>query len=209
MTRVIPTSDGVSTGGGSLADAAPAGRGSGSRFLVWAIGIVVIGGMFSAVMLPSLCRSTETANRVKCGSNLRQIGQAILLYTQAHGGQYPPSLAVLPSAEDITAEVMICPSSNDEKTAATDTAGVVAELAAAEAKAPGHKHCLSYVYVGRALTERTATGNTVVAYEPLENHSGAGANVLYGDGHVEFVGKEEWPKVAGDAGISIAPGQGR
>jgi prepilin-type processing-associated H-X9-DG protein len=189
-------------------DATPAKRRSPARYLVWALGIVVIGGMLISVMLPSLCRSSETANRVKCGSNLRQIGQAIALYAQAHGGHYPPSLAVLLLTEDITPEVMICASSNDEKSAAADTAGVVAELAAAEANAPGYKHCLSYVYAGTALTEKAPTQTTIVAYEPLENHGGDGTNVLFGDGHVEFVSKQFWAKTAGDAGIVVGPVKG-
>src|SRR5205814_418703 len=132
----------------------PARRRSGLRYLVWTVGIVVVGGMLISVMLPSLCRSRETANRVKCNSNLRQIGQAISLYAQTHGGRYPSSLAVLPSLEDISAEVMICPSSSDERSTATDTMEVVAELTAAEAKSPGHKRCLSYVYTGQSLTQK-------------------------------------------------------
>jgi prepilin-type processing-associated H-X9-DG protein len=183
----------------------PPARKSRVRYLVWAVGILVVGGMLISVMLPSLCRSSETANRVKCGSNLRQIGQAISLYAQSNGGQYPPSLAVLLSAEDITAEVMICASSNDEKAAGADMKGVEAELAAAEANSPGHKHCLSYVYVGKGLTEKTASERTIVAYEPLENHDGQGVNVLFGDGHVEFFSKAEWVKMAADAGIAVAP----
>jgi prepilin-type processing-associated H-X9-DG protein len=83
--------------------------------------------------------------------------------------------------------------------------GVVAELTAAEAESPGHKHCLSYVYAGGALTQDTAKEMTIVAYEPLENHDGAGTNVLFGDGHVEFISKQSWPKVAGDAGIATGP----
>jgi prepilin-type processing-associated H-X9-DG protein len=35
------------------------------------------------------CRSTGTSNRVKCASNLRQIGQAILLYSNDNHGAYP------------------------------------------------------------------------------------------------------------------------
>jgi type II secretory pathway pseudopilin PulG len=42
--------------------------------------------MLIAALLPSLCRSSETANRVKCASNLRQIGQAIALYARDNGG---------------------------------------------------------------------------------------------------------------------------
>ena len=188
-----------------LDNVAPVRRGSGFRYLVWAVGILVVGGMLISVMLPSLCRAREPANRVKCASNLKQIGLAITLYAQKYGGQFPPSLAVLPSVEDITAEVMVCPSSNDERAAATDTAEVVAELTASEAKSPGHKHCMSYVYTGQALTQQTATADSVVAYEPVENHDGDGTSVLFGDGHVEFVLKESWAKIAGNAGIAIAP----
>jgi prepilin-type processing-associated H-X9-DG protein len=39
-------------------------------------------------------RSRETANRVKCASNLRQIGQAILLYCNDNGGNYPRTIYV-------------------------------------------------------------------------------------------------------------------
>ncbi len=39
--------------------------------------------------LYSGCRSRETANRVKCASNLRQIGQALLLYANENHGAYP------------------------------------------------------------------------------------------------------------------------
>jgi prepilin-type processing-associated H-X9-DG protein len=192
------------TSGGSLDNVTPARRGSVVRYLVWAVGIVVIGGMLIAVMLPSLCRSRETANRVKCAANLKSIGQAISLYAQDHDGHYPASLAMLPSVQDISADVMVCPSSNDERSEGIDTAAVVAELTAAETNAPDHKHCLSYVYTGQALTEQTATPTAVVAYEPLTNHDGDGMNVLFGDGHVEFISKEYWPKIAGGAGIAIA-----
>jgi prepilin-type processing-associated H-X9-DG protein len=57
--------------------------------------LVVIGliALLIAGFLPSLCRSRETANRVKCASNLRQIGQAILLYGNDNRGAYPRTRA--------------------------------------------------------------------------------------------------------------------
>jgi prepilin-type processing-associated H-X9-DG protein len=163
---------------------------SGRRFLVWTTGIVVIGGMLISVLLPSLCRSSETANRVKCASNLRQIGDAIALYAHDNGGQYPPSLAVLLAQGQLSAEVMVCPSSNDERASAADPAGAANELAAAENNAAGPEHCLSYAYTGRGLTVATATATSIVAYEPLDNHDGTGTNVLFGDNHVEWIDKK-------------------
>lgn len=53
--------------------------------------LVVIGiiALLIAILLPVLNRARESSNRVKCASNLRQIGQAILLYEGGNRGHYP------------------------------------------------------------------------------------------------------------------------
>ena len=66
--------------------------------------LVVIGiiALLISILLPSLNRARETANRVKCASNLKQVGQAILLYSNENRNAYPRTkitsvAAVLPT----------------------------------------------------------------------------------------------------------------
>src|SRR6185436_19766564 len=69
--------------------------------------------LMASILLPSLNRARETANRVKCASNERQIGQAMLLYSNDNKGRYPPDLGTLLKTQDITIEVFVCPSSSN------------------------------------------------------------------------------------------------
>jgi len=53
--------------------------------------LVVIGiiALLISILLPALNAAKERANRVKCSSNLRQIGQGLLLYANDNKGVYP------------------------------------------------------------------------------------------------------------------------
>ncbi|HEX2972935.1 MAG TPA: prepilin-type N-terminal cleavage/methylation domain-containing protein [Tepidisphaeraceae bacterium] len=53
--------------------------------------LVVIGiiALLISILLPALNAAKERANRVKCASNLRQIGQGMMLYANDNKGAYP------------------------------------------------------------------------------------------------------------------------
>jgi prepilin-type processing-associated H-X9-DG protein len=147
--------------------------------LTWAVG-----GIVGVLLLLALIGNgwsshayRPAANRIKCASNLRQIGQATMLYANDHQGRYPDTIGEL-MEEDITTAVFICPGSNDEPAAAAATT----QATAANIHSGGH---LSYIYLAKGLTN-TGQTNLVLVYEPLSNHQNRGMNVLFGDGHVEW-----------------------
>lgn len=130
-----------------------------------------------SILLPSLTRARETANRVKCANNMRQIGLAIALYSNENKGKYPEDLGTLVLEEGISAEVFTCPSMSGASLPRGATPQEMAEWVNENSQ---------FVYLGAGLTS-SAPSEQPVLYEPLEHHGGDGANVLFADAHVEFV----------------------
>jgi prepilin-type processing-associated H-X9-DG protein len=154
--------------------------GSGMLGETGGVSTLAVPALGTSILLPSLNRARETANRVKCASNLRQIGQACLLYSNENRGKYPNDIAEIIRTQDITPQVFVCPS-----TGTTLPRGLQpAQLA------QWTQENSNYVYVGKGL-KNSATAETVVCYEKLEDHDNDGINVLFGDGHVEFIQREQ------------------
>jgi len=114
--------------------------------LVELLVVIAIIALLIAILLPTLKAARERANRIKCASNLRQIGIALRIYAHDNKGHFPrtlykPKESVMAwwgdpwrNYDDVTAplalliryrllraEVFLCPSGSYEKRWASDT----------------------------------------------------------------------------------------
>lgn len=139
--------------------------------------------VLSFFLLPNLGSARPRANRVKCASNLRQIRQGLMLYASDNRGIYPPTLDLLIAPDYLSAEVFVCPSSNDEPATGPTTQAVLAEFVK-------KGHC-SYIYLVGGQPISAFSADHVLAHDNPMNHGESskmdGINVLFGDGHVEWV----------------------
>ncbi len=55
--------------------------------LVELLVVIAIAGIMMSMLLPAIQYSRVTVRRTNCQSNLRQVGLALFMYLDAHGGQ--------------------------------------------------------------------------------------------------------------------------
>ena len=177
-------------------------RGMSWRAIVgWCVGGLLLFVLAVTLIVPSLGRAREAANRIKCASCLRQIGQAALLYANDHGGVLPSDLIAMYRTQDITPEVFTCPSSDVWKAEGATQEKVVASMFAGD-------H-LSYAWTGAGLTT-AAPADVIVAFDlelhvPMDGVSTTGMNVLFAAGSVVFVNEAESKAVRAQFFAGVRP----
>ena len=139
---------------------------------------LIVFPLMIAILLPSLSVARETAKQAVCAANLRDVEVALRSYVEEYG-QEPPDLTGLVGESRLYPARLYCP-------------GV--ELSPPVSQAP------TYIWIRGA---DCADADNVVLYEPLQNHGGEGGNVLFCDGHVEFVLEADWQQTLRNGGVNL------
>lgn len=141
--------------------------------------LVFMGPLMMAILLPSFARARELARRTVCQTNMQALGMAMLGYASENDGAFPDDPAKVLAGVGISATNLKCPSSGG---------------------------LFNYRYI--AGWTKDGGANKPLVYEPIGNHGDEGGNVLFVDGHAEFVPKSRWAEVVEpyeDKSVPIPP----
>ena len=130
-------------------------------------GGVATSALAVSILLPSLSRARELSKRTVCAANLRGIGQVLYISAQDRDNKFPDDIGDVIKEDNTTFKQFICPST------AVSVPDVERAIDAC------------YIYIPGQSTN--SPPNNVLLYERFENHGGEGVNVLFQDGHVEFI----------------------
>jgi prepilin-type processing-associated H-X9-DG protein len=157
--------------------------------------IVAGGAMGVGIMLPSLSRAREIADRTVCSANLSGMYKAAYVYSITHKDKFPPNMATMVQDGSMGVKSLGC--QNDVNfdidtfpDAPLDDPKVAAWI---------DEHA-SYVYLGGTKTAAIKPDD-IFAYEKIGLHGDEGINICFGDGHVEFQNMADALQTLKKAGI--------
>jgi prepilin-type processing-associated H-X9-DG protein len=122
--------------------------------------------LWMAIGIPSAGAGEQTADRVQSAANLRQIGQAVLLYSNEKRGKFPPDLASLIKTQGLPVEATKSPFG--------------------PAKGGTDIILVSYGAINPAAAP-IGGGEIIIAYDQAALEQGEGTNALFADGHVDWL----------------------
>ncbi len=165
--------------------------------------VIAIIGILAGILLPVLSRARESARKTQCASNAKQIGMGLIMYANENNESFPSDTAysgASPAMRGLNLLYDTYVSDNKVFNCPSDTTVTGATNAGMSASTSGGTEAFSstqssYGY-DRAHTQADDADVALLADRPpgtpdattsTANHNGRGQNVVYIDGHVEFV----------------------
>ena len=162
--------------------------------------VIAIIGILAGILLPVLSRARESARKTQCMSNVKQIGMGLIMYANENSESFPSSTASNPAMASLNLLYDTYISDNKVFNCTSDTTVTAATNAGMSVSTSGGTEAFtstqcSYGY-DRAHTQADDADVALAADRPpatpsatasTANHNSRGQNVVYVDGHVEFV----------------------
>ncbi|MCK4905420.1 hypothetical protein KAS42_04175 [bacterium] len=145
--------------------------------------VVVIIGML-VIMMPALSKARDVAGQAVSASNMKQIGIALQMHANDYDDEFPPTLQHLYPQYINTSSVFWCPTDKDSSPTDINNNEVDGRNSARISYQYNSGHSISESPSIPLVWDNGCGGS-------LDNHK-KGGNVLYLDGHVEWVPCEEW-----------------
>jgi prepilin-type N-terminal cleavage/methylation domain-containing protein/prepilin-type processing-associated H-X9-DG protein len=166
--------------------------------------VIAIIGILAGILLPVLSRARESARKTQCMSNVKQIGMGLIMYANENSETFPSDSAYSGSSPAMRGLNLLYDtyiSDNKVFNCTSDTTVTAALNSGMSASTSGGSEAFtqtqsSYGY-DRSHTQADDADVALAADRPpagtpdgttsSANHNGRGQNVVYVDGHVEFV----------------------
>lgn len=142
--------------------------------------------MSIAILLPSLSRARELANRSVDAANLHSIAQACLLYAAKHDDRLPEHLAELVVGGQINPKQLVRPQGGTEPLTLTPRQLEESQNDWHAIEKAVDEHC-DYVYLGKGTKANNDSLAVMALTKPWLSVSREGVNCAFYDSHVDWI----------------------